>query len=81
MRIRLPAAIRTARTDHDDAQADFARHRRMCSQCNAAANADQWARTCETGWAMVKLERITAARLRAAEHDLEASAPVQLALF
>lgn len=81
MRNRLPAPIREARAAADGARLQFRRHRSTCSQCNAAASADQWARCCDTGWAMVKYERITAAQLRAAEHDREASAPLQLALF
>lgn len=76
-----PAVIRQAEKDHDNAVGQFRRHKQLCGQCAAAARAGQWARTCDSGWAHVKYERITAAQLAAIIRDHERQAPVQGVLF
>lgn len=81
MRVIRPAAIRQAEKDHDNARAQLRQHCRMCGQCAAAVRGQQYARTCDIGWAHLKYERITAAQLRAAISDQERAIPAQLALF
>jgi len=53
----------------------------MCGQCNSALRIGQPHRTCETGWLLVKDERLEAAKLRAAESDAQEHAAAQLALW
>lgn len=81
MRKIRPAAIRQAEKDHENAKAQLRNHRRMCGQCDRACRLQQYAQTCEIGWAHLRYERVTAAQLRAAETDQEQAAPLQLALF
>ena len=76
-----PRVIRAARAAVDDVKSDIGRHRRMCGQCAAALHAGQPARCCDTGWMLVKYERLMAAQLRGVTADQAAAAPVQGTLF
>lgn len=80
-RYRKPAALRQAEADHANARDQWKAHRAMCGTCAAAYRIGAFARTCESGWAHVKYERIMAAQLTATIADLERRAPVQGTLF
>jgi hypothetical protein len=69
--------VRQARRDLADAKQQLRAYRVHCGLCNQAIRAGQFARACETGWAMLKYERIMAAQLAATEADTAAAAPVQ----
>lgn len=80
-RAPVPGVIAAAQSDLADAQQAWIRHKANCGQCSAAARVDQLARTCDTGWAILKRERRLAAQLHATEIDHALKAPVQLAMF
>jgi len=63
------------------ARAAIARHRKHCGQCNVALRAGRPDRTCETGWLLVKDERLEAVQLRAAEQAAEQHHQAQMALW
>lgn len=81
MRDIRPAAVLSAEALHAISVEVIRKHRRMCGQCNSALRIGQPHRTCETGWLLVKDERLEAAKLRAAESDAQEHAAAQLALW